>query len=126
MQHGIGAFVLLSFLWRTKLAIHHRLIAVALLEAGWELVENTKWMIQRYREVTISLDYFGDSIFNSCGDLTSCMIGAWIAVRIRPIYSVVLFVALELTSICWIRDSLLINIIMLLCPIDAIRQWQVG
>ena len=103
-----------------------RLLLVALVEAAWEITENTNWMIERYRTVTISLDYYGDSILNSLCDYLACVAGVLVAVRLPGAFRCGLFVALELLCICWIRDSLLLNILMLLCPVDAIRQWQAG
>ena len=100
--------------------------SVALVEAAWEIVENTNWMIQRYRTTTISLDYSGDSIVNSLGDYMACMVGVLIAERLPWRLALTLFFALEIVSLCWIRDSLLLNILMLTCPIDAVRQWQAG
>ncbi len=124
LQHGIGLYLIVTVLWCRRLSLDYRILLVALVEAAWEVTENTNWMIERYRTATISLDYFGDSIWNSLGDYGACIAGILLATRLPWRLSVVLFVALEAISICWIRDSLLLNILMLLCPVDAIRQWQ--
>ncbi len=126
LQHGIGLYLLLTLFCGRRLMTDWRVLLVACVEAGWEIVENTNWMIQRYRTATIALDYFGDSILNSLGDYTACMIGVWLAIRLPWRVSVGLFVALEVISVCWIRDSLLLNILMLLYSVDAIRQWQLA
>jgi hypothetical protein len=124
IQHGLGLYLLLTALLGARLSSNSRVLLVALVEAGWELVENTNWMIQRYREVTISLDYFGDSILNSMGDYGTCLLGVLLARLLPWRFSLLLFVGLEALSIWWIRDSLMLNILMLFFPIEAIRQWQ--
>lgn len=96
------------------------------IESSWEVAENTRYVIQRYREETMSLDYFGDSIINSLADIVCCGLGFLIAYKLRFWKSLVLFVATELILILTIRDSLIINIIMLIWPIEALKQWQVG
>jgi hypothetical protein len=126
LQHGIALYLILTACGRRRLTPDLRLLLVALVEAAWEIVENTNWMIERYRAVTISLDYYGDSIVNSLGDYGCCLAGVLLAVRLPWRVSLGLYVALELLSIFWIRDSLLINILMLICPVDAIRDWQMA
>ncbi len=126
IQHGIGLYIVLTALLSRYVSIDLRVLIVALVEAGWEVVENTSWMIERYREVTISLDYYGDSIINSLGDFGFCTLGVLVARRLPWWASLGLFVMLELISIWWIRDSLLLNILMLAYPLDAIRQWQMA
>lgn len=126
MQHGIGLYLLLVAFAGRRLPRTGIIWSVALVEAAWEIVENTNWMIQRYRTATISLDYSGDSILNSLGDYVACMLGVLIAERLSWRVALTLFFVLELVSLCWIRDSLLLNILMLVCPIDAVRQWQAG
>ena len=93
---------------------------------SWEILENTPWVIQRYREATISLDYFGDSVVNSSFDVLACVLGFVVARSIGPLRSAIIFVATECVLLAWIRDCLTLNVIMLLCPIDAVRQWQAG
>lgn len=124
IQHGLGLYLLLTLLLGARLSPNLRVLLVAVVEASWELIENTNWMIQRYREVTISLDYFGDSILNSLGDYGTCLIGVLLARLLPWRVTIVLFLGLEALSIWWIRDSLLLNILMLFYPIEAIRQWQ--
>ncbi len=105
-----------SFAWRFSLG--------ALIEAGWEILENTPLIINRYREATMALGYSGDSIGNSLGDLGSCMLGFIFATCLRWYWSVSLFIATELLMLLAIRDNLSLNVLMLLWPIDAVREWQ--
>jgi uncharacterized protein (DUF2062 family) len=95
-----------------------------LIEAVWEVVENTDAVIQRYRTVTASLDYLGDTVANSVGDILSFAVGVAIAHYLGFWRSLGLFLVTELVLGIWIRDSLLLNILMLLYPVDAIRAWQ--
>jgi hypothetical protein len=94
--------------WRFCLAVS--------IEALWEVFENSAFIIERYRAATISLGYQGDTIVNSLGDILAFGVG----------YALVLFVAIEVVLLIWIRDSLLLNIVMLIHPIDAIKAWQLS
>lgn len=94
------------------------------LEAAWEISENTQTVIDRYREVTISWGYSGDSIVNSMADIGWMMAGFWLASRIPWKVSAVLAVGLELIALWVMRDNLTLNVIMLFWPIEAIKQWQ--
>jgi len=107
-----------SPLWRLSLA--------TLLEALWEVFENTEFVIQRYREVTAALGYHGDSVANSVGDILTCMLGFTIAQRLGFRRGIVVFAATELVLLIWIKDSLILEILMLIYPIDAIKAWQLG
>ena len=108
----------LDFGWQMWLAI--------LVEAAWEVGENTEVVIQRYREATLALGYNGDTIVNSLSDIALCGVGILIARRLGFWRTLALFIMTEIALTLWIRDSLLLNILMLLYPIDAIRNWQVG
>jgi hypothetical protein len=103
-----------------------RLALATFVEAFWEVVENTPWIIERYRAGTVSLDYFGDSVVNSVSDIGMMMLGFWLAWRIPVSWSIALGIALELIALVAIRDNLTLNVLMLLWPIDAIRDWQAG
>ena len=123
--HGVLEFWLIGLVfWKMPLA--WRFVIAIFIESSWEVVENTNYMIQRYRETTISLDYFGDSIANSLADIACCGIGFWIAYKVRFLWSLALFAATEIILLIWIRDSLLLNLLMLLWPLDAVKQWQIG
>ena len=99
------------------------LIAIG-IEGAWEIIENTDYVINRYREATISLDYYGDSIFNSVGDIMAMAAGFIIAWKFPKWASIGVVVLIELGLLYFIRDNLTINIIMLIHPIEAIKHWQ--
>ncbi len=123
--HGLGFYLLLWIVDRKKkLSVSTKLLIAIGLEAGWEILENSNMIINRYRTATISLDYFGDSIVNSIGDVIAMTIGFFFASRNRVWISIVLLVVIELLLLYVIRDNLLINIIMLIQPIEAIKIWQ--
>ena len=123
--HGILFFWITSLIFK-KMPLAWRLLIALSVESAWEVVENTDAIINRYREATISLDYFGDSIINSIGDIISFGFGFWVAYKIRFWFSLAFFVVVEIILLFWIRDSLVLNIIMLTYPLDAIKNWQMG
>lgn len=123
--HGIGFYFLLRHLARRFDARVRFVFAVA-LEAAWEILENTPWIIDRYRSATVSLDYYGDSVLNSMSDIMAMMFGYWLARRIPVWTSILLVIAMELIVGAIIRDNLILNIVMLLYPSEAIRRWQMG
>lgn len=99
------------------------ILAVA-AEAGWELLENSPIIIERYRQGTIALGYTGDSVLNSMSDIVCCAIGCMLARRLPVWMSVVLFIVVEVALAILIRDNLTLNVIMLIHPVEAIKQWQ--
>ncbi len=103
-----------------------RAAIAASLEIGWEMLENSPIIINRYREATISLGYTGDSIANSLGDIASFVFGFYLARKLGLWWSIAVFVSVELLMLWFIRDDLALNVLMLLWPIDAIRRWQAG
>jgi hypothetical protein len=123
--HGILEYWLLGLLF-PRMRLSWRLFLAMFVESSWEVAENSSYVIERYREETISLAYFGDSIINSLSDIACCASGFLIAYKLRFWRSFALFVATEIALIFWIHDSLLINILMLIWPVEAIRKWQVG
>jgi hypothetical protein len=123
--HGV-AFLWITGLIFSKLAVEWRFLIATGAEVGWEILENSNFIIEKYRANTASYDYFGDSILNSIADVAACSLGFWIAVKLGIWKSLAFFVIVELFLILWIRDSLLINILMLIYPLDAIKQWQIG
>jgi hypothetical protein len=123
--HGVLEFWLIGLVFR-RMPIVWRLALAVFIESSWEVAENSAAVIERYRSATISLDYFGDSIINSIADIACCSMGFLIAYKLRFWRSFALFVVTEILLIIFIRDSLIINIIMLLFPVEAIKTWQMG
>lgn len=121
--HGVLEFWLIGLVFR-KMPLAWRLALAVAIEGTWEVAENSAFIIERYRTVTLSLDYFGDSIINSLADMVCCASGFAIAYKLRFWKSLALFLATEAILIAWIRDSLVINIIMLIYPIEALKVWQ--
>ncbi len=123
--HGFG-FYLLFWLVAPRWSVGLRFLAAFGLEAGWEVLENTPMVIERYREQALAEGYFGDSVVNSLGDTLAAALGFALA-RILPIWtSVVLVVGMELYLALMIRDNLTLNILQLVVPIEAISRWQLG
>lgn len=123
--HGVLEFWLIGLVfWKMPMA--WRLVLAVFIESTWEVAENSSYIINRYREETISLDYFGDSIINSLADIVACASGFLIAYKLRFWKSLAFFVATEVILLLTIRDSLIVNIIMLLFPIQAIKDWQMS
>lgn len=121
--HGILFYAALWLVpWRMGLGL--RFFLATLIEAAWEIVENTDAIIDRYREVTISLDYYGDSVINSVFDILAMVAGFWLA-RAMPVWaSATLVIAFEVVTIGIIRDGLALNVLMLLYPLEVVREWQ--
>jgi uncharacterized membrane protein YjdF len=123
--HGLVFYGLVALLFR-GLAPGWRYFMAMLIECVWEIIENTNTVIQRYREATASLGYQGDTVMNSMGDILCCGIGLFLARKLGWRRSIALFFSLEIVLLIWIRDSLLLEIIMLIHPIGAIKAWQVA
>ena len=121
--HGFLFFWLIAWLL-PRLKPSWQLILTMVVEAAWEVLENTNFIIERYRTATAALGYNGDTVVNSLGDIACCLLGFMIARRLGLRRSLIAFAALEFVLILWIRDSLLLEILMLVVPIDVIRTWQ--
>ena len=97
-----------------------------MMEGCWEMLENSSLIINRYRDATAALGYSGDSIYNSFGDLICCTAGFVVARHVGWKWCIVIFLAFELFCLFWIRDNLTINVLMLIYPIDGIKEWQMA
>lgn len=125
IAHGLLFYALLWLVAR-RLPVPTRFLIAVLLEAGWEILENSPIIINRYREATMALGYEGDSILNSVSDIFMMALGFLLAWRLKPWMSVALLIAMEVGCALWIRDNLTLNVIMLIHPIEAIKAWQMG
>ena len=127
-SHVIHGFLFYGAGWLLlrRLPLRFRLLIAAIVEAGWELIENSPVVIDRYRTATMALGYTGDSVLNSLSDISCMMIGFALA-RTLPVWATILLaVGFELLTLTVIRDNLTLNVLMLLWPIEAIRHWQAG
>jgi hypothetical protein len=125
-SHVIHGILLYAALWLVfpKMPAMQRFLLALGFEVAWEILENTPFVIDRYRSGTISLGYQGDSIVNSLSDTLAMSFGFLLAALLPAIVSILLIVALELIVGYFIRDNLTLNILMLLYPLDGIREWQ--
>ena len=125
VTHGI-LFYALSTLALSRAPVALRLLLAIGVESTWEVLENTNWIIGRYRAETISLNYYGDSVVNSMGDILACILGFFLASRLPRRVTVLGVIGLEILLVVWTRDNLVLNLIMLVHPSRTIRMWQMG
>ena len=127
-SHIIHGFLFFGLLWLVarRLALGSRLAIATLVEAAWEIVENSDAVIERYRAVTISLDYYGDSVLNVVADIAAMIIGFYLAAKLPVRVTVALALAFEAFTIWMIRDGLALNVLMLLYPLEWVAEWQAG
>lgn len=127
-SHILHGFLFYGLLWLVarRLDFGWRLAIATVVEAAWEIVENSDAIIERYRAVTISLDYYGDSVLNSVADIGAMILGFWLASRLPVWVTVGLIVLVEGVTIWLIRDGLVLNILMLVYPLDSVATWQAG
>ncbi|MES5100819.1 DUF2585 domain-containing protein [Agrobacterium sp. BA1120] len=125
-SHIIHGFLFYGFAWLLfrKQNIGMRLSFAVLIEAAWELLENSPIIIDRYRTATMALGYSGDSILNSAMDTVFMMVGFFFAARMPIWLTVVVAIFFEIFTGWLIRDNLTLNVLMLVAPIDAIKEWQ--
>jgi hypothetical protein len=123
IAHGL---IFYWFLWLVarKLSVRARLVWAAIMEAAWEILENSPIIINRYREATIAQGYVGDSVLNSSADVVFACLGFLFAWRFGWKIGLALILAMEIGTLVWVRDNLTLNVVMLVWPIDAIREWQ--
>jgi hypothetical protein len=127
-SHIIHGFLFFGALWLVarRLSFGWRLAIATLVEAAWEIVENSDAVIERYRSVTISLDYYGDSVLNVVADISAMILGFWLASKLPVWATVALILLFEAATILIIRDGLALNVLMLLYPLDWVAEWQAG
>ncbi|MEI7948120.1 MAG: DUF2585 family protein [bacterium] len=123
--HGV-IFCGLTWLCMRKFSVVWSFVVSVALEVSWEILENSSFIINRYREATAALGYTGDSIVNSVSDVACCAMGFIIARYLGLRLSLLLFAVTEIVMAIIYRDNLSLNVLMLLCPIDAVKQWQMG
>jgi len=127
-SHTIHGMLFYAILWllARRAPVEKRFIGALVMEGAWEILENSPIIINRYREATIALGYVGDSVFNSVSDILFAALGFLFAWRVRPWVTVAVILAMEIGTALWMRDNLTLNIVMLLHPIDAIKDWQMA
>ena len=123
--HGIIFYGVLAWLAASR-PLGFRLVLATLVEAAWEIAENTDAVINRYREATIALDYFGDSVLNSVFDILFMTLGFFLAARLPVWASLGFVVVAEIAVVYAIRDNLTLNVLMLLYPLEIVKTWQTG
>lgn len=128
LTHVLHGLILYFLIWladrKKQLSTITKLVIAIGFAAGWEVLENSSYVINRYRTETVSLDYYGDSIINAIGDVFSMSLGFIFALRTRIWMSIALFLVVETALAIVIRDNLAINIIMLIHPVEALKAWQ--
>jgi hypothetical protein len=127
-SHLVHGMLFYGFLWLVarRVPVRYRLLVALGLEAGWELLENSPLIINRYREATIALGYAGDSVLNSLSDIVMMTLGFLFASRVPTRITVAVIMAMEIGCALWVRDNLTLNIIMLVHPVEAIKHWQMA
>lgn len=127
-SHVIHGFLFYGLLWLVarRLSFGWRLSIATLVEAAWEIIENSDAVIERYRTVTISLDYYGDSVLNVVADIVAMIVGFWLAAKLPVWVTVALILLFEGVTIWIIRDGLALNVLMLLWPLEWVAEWQAG
>lgn len=125
ISHGLLFFLFLRWLLKSNFKKWGVILCV-FFESTWEVIENSDFIINRYREATIALNYFGDSILNSVSDIGWCTLGFYVASKLKTWQVLAVFIFFELLVLYFIRDNLSLNVLMLLYPVEAVKSWQMG
>lgn len=126
IMHGALIYFFLQVAFGKRLSLWQRLLVAVLISCVWEVAENSNFIIDRYRANTISLGYYGDSVFNSIADTLAFIFGFWLAYKLPWKITLALGIVTEVLLLVCVRDSLLLNVIMLIHPINAIKVWQMA
>ena len=128
LTHFLHGFIFcwLIMYFKPGLGLIWGLLCTVAFESAWEITENSQAVIDHYRQATFALGYYGDSIINSLSDILICSAG-FLTTRKMPLKaSLILFLLIEIILLLWIRDSLMVNIIMLVYPLEALKNWQIS
>ena len=127
-SHVIHGFLFYGLLWLAarRWPIERRFVAALVMELAWELLENTDWAINRYREATIAIGYTVDSVLNTMSDVAMMGLGFWLARKLPLWVTILLAIALEAAALVAVRDNLTLNVWMFLLPSESVRAWQAG
>jgi hypothetical protein len=123
--HGFLFFWLVAWLL-PRLPVAWQLWIAVAVESAWEVLENTNFVIERYRQATASVEYNGDTVVNVAGDILATGLGFFVARRLGFRLTLALFVLIEVGLLLWIRDSLLLTVWMLASPSEFLKNWQAG
>ena len=128
LSHVVHGLIFYALLWLIawRWPAEWRFVIALLVEASWEVIENTPMVIDRYRATTAALGYSGDSVINSLSDILMMALGFFAARKLPVWASIVLLLVLELAPLLVIRDNLTLNILTLLRPSKAVQAWQAG
>ena len=126
LSHIVHGLLFYAFLWllARRWPVEWRFLAALLIEAAWEVTENTPFVIDRYRATTAAIGYTGDSVVNSMSDILMMAFGFLLARKLPPWAAICLLIVLELVPLFVIRDNLTLNIVNLLAPNHALQAWQ--
>ena len=127
-SHVIHGFIFYLALWYffPRMPIAYRFLLALGIEVGWEVIENTPWLIEHYREQALAQGYVGDSIINSLVDTLGEALGFLLAWRLPVLAIVALGIGLELFVGFSIRDNLFLNVLGFFYQFEFISEWQSG
>ncbi len=121
VPHGLLLYALLRTL-RGRFSADSRFALAVVLEAGWEVFENTETVIRHYRRTTAAQGYVGDSVANSLGDVAAAAAGYEAASRLSPRGSAALFLGSEAAALAMCRDCFVLNVLTAVTPMKAVRR----